>query len=496
MAEKPFVPVILVKEEHKGPKTYSTANRLYFNELAEQMVLKAIFDNPDALEEALAAGLSEGDFFGTGYRRMFHHLRLLAEEGAPISVESLADEMEREGDLEYVGGLDYLERFFRYTPHPTSLRDIVEIVCDLGAVRRLEVGCQRLLQLITIEGAEPHVIRRAADRILSLQIRENPWRTDVTFPSAAELSSAGLKEIQWLARPWVAGGAITEIAGKVKQAGKTTLVTHLVRAVLDGAPFLGQPTRKSPVVYLTEQTASTFRVAMARAGLESRQDLFVLPWNATLGIPWPELARLAVGECHSSGAKLLVVDTLAQFAGLFGEAENSSGAALRAMYPLQAAAAGGLGVIVVRHERKIGGAVGDAARGSSAYSGAVDVVLSLRRPAGHHRQSVRLIQALSRFDETPAELAIDWVDGAFLVLGSGDDLASQHAEDVIRQAAPASEADALTLEELIRGTEVSRSTARRVLERLVEQGVFARLGTGRRTAPYRYWNLTDVSVHL
>src|ERR1700751_5262060 len=93
----------------------------------------------------------------------------------------------------------------------------------------------------------------------------------------------------------------------------------------------------------------------------------------------------------------VVVDTLPQFACLKGDSENNAGDALAAMHPLLRAAADGIGVILTRHERKSGGEVGDSGRGSTALAGAVDIVLSLRRPEGNANKTHRLLQALSRF---------------------------------------------------------------------------------------------------
>jgi hypothetical protein len=94
--------------------------------------------------------------------------------------------------------------------------------------------------------------------------------------------------------------------------------------------------------------------------------------------------------------------TLPQWAGIHGDGENSAGEALAAMAPLQEAASQHhLAVVIARHERKSGGDVGNSGRGSSAFAGAVDIVLSLRRPEGNTRPTLRVIHALSRFDETP-----------------------------------------------------------------------------------------------
>jgi len=52
----------------------------------------------------------------------------------------------------------------------------------------------------------------------------------------------------------------------VKKGGKTTLLLHMVRAILDGRPFLGRDTRQSRVVYLTEQPRARFQRGATEGG--------------------------------------------------------------------------------------------------------------------------------------------------------------------------------------------------------------------------------------
>jgi hypothetical protein len=221
------------------------------------------------------------------------------------------------------------------------------------------------------------------------------------FRTAREIVETTPEDVPWVVPGYVAEGAIAGVDGKPK-AGKTTFVLYGCRRVLDGEEFLGRPTSSTAIVYLTEQSATTFREALVRAGLQDREDFVVLLWRDTVGVDWHRVVREAVQEAVRRGAKLLVVDTLPQFAGLQGDAENSAGAALAAVQPLQeAAAAHYLGIIVVRHERKSGGQVGDSGRGSSAFAGAVDIIVSIRRAEGSSRPELRELHALSRFDDTP-----------------------------------------------------------------------------------------------
>jgi hypothetical protein len=242
--------------------------------------------------------------------------------------------------------------------------------------------------------------------------------------TGAELGRLVLPEIEWLVKPYIVARGLTELVGKVKAAGKTTWVCEAIRCVLDGLDFLGESTARTPVVLLTEQAGHSLRQALSRARLLEREDLHIAQWYEHNGMRWPEMVGAAAEACAEVGAKLLVVDTLSQWAGLHGDAENHAGDAMEAVRPLQEAAARyGLGVIYTRHERKSGGDVGDSGRGSSAYAGAVDVILSLRRAGADTRPSVRHLESLSRYDETPAKLVIELVDTHYVVLADNGELA-------------------------------------------------------------------------
>lgn len=464
---------------------------------AERAVLGAILLDNQALSAALDI-LQPTDFFLLGHGRIFAHMMKLSEEKRAIDVVILHEELERAGELEATGGSAFLSSLVDGVPRVTNVEHYCRIVKEKSILRKmahtLDSGLRRALG-----GREnPDAVQAAVEsslKELSARYR-NTVRAERNhlFRTGAEIAAESSSETNWIARPFVAAGSLTELGGKIKAAGKTTFVTQLVRAVLDGKPFLGQPTTKTPVVYLTEQPPASFRVAMARAGLLGRDDFVVLSWNQTLGLSWDVVVRMAVEECKRRGSRLLVVDTLAQFARLEGDSENNSGDALQAMEPLQQAAAEGLAVIVVRHERKSGGPVGDSGRGSSAYGGAVDVVLSLRRPEGKHRKTVRLLAGISRFDELPDELVIELVGGDYISLGTAADLAAREAEEAILAAVPASEDEAVTLKELLEGSNVKRTTAQRVIDDLVATGRLVKTGKGKRGDPIKYWSLKKTSA--
>ncbi|MGE3271203.1 MAG: AAA family ATPase [Chloroflexota bacterium] len=317
-----------------------------------------------------------------------------------------------------------------------------------------------------------------------------PAETIPLFVTAREFAAATPSEPEWIARPYVARGAITEVAGKLKASGKTTWLLGLCRQVLAGEPFMGFPTVATGAVYLTEQAGASFRAALARAGLLEREDLSILFWSRARGLDWPVIVQAAVAEAQRRGFSLIVVDTLPQFSGVTGDSENSAGAALDAMKPLQEASAEGLAVIVSRHERKGGGDVGESGRGSSAYSGAVDVVLSIRRAEGQSRESVRVIHALSRFDDTPAELVVDLVDGEYRALGTRQDVKAQEARTLVLGLLPSVADEAITTKailEQLADAGVKRTLLLQVLDELRRAGDVRSVGEGKRKSPFRYW---------
>ncbi len=307
------------------------------------------------------------------------------------------------------------------------------------------------------------------------------------FRTAKEIAASTTAEVDWLVRPWVARGSFTELDGKAKTSGKTTFITHAVRCVLDGLPFMGQPTKKTSVVYLSEQGDQSLREALRRADLLEREDLHFLSWRDVVGRVWQDVAQIAVARCLETDSSLLVVDTLPQFVGIGGEGENSSGPALEATRPLQQAAASyDLGVIAARHERKSGGAVGDSGRGSSAFTGAADIVLSLRRPEGNPGPNLRVIHAVGRFDETPETLVVELTDSGYKSLGSEQALGAFRARQVLSETLPRGEEDAVTIEELIPSTGLGRTSLQEALKAMQEDGEVLRLGTGRRGDAYRF----------
>ena len=319
------------------------------------------------------------------------------------------------------------------------------------------------------------------------------------FRTAAQHSRDPAPPTSW----WVPGlfpkAAVVQLTGAPKGGGKTTLVVHSIKAMVEGGLFLGRLCERTPVVYLTEQSRQNFESEyLAPAGLAQSSDLhLVYGWQVS-AYTWPDIVAAAVDKCADVGGGVLVIDTFAYFARLAGDDENSSGAVLKALRPiLDAAAAQDLTVVIIHHDRKGGGEVYDSGRGSNAFQGAVDVIINLRRCPGNVRPTLREIRATGRFGDLYDGLIIELKDGHYVAHGDEQAVARAEAVQVLEQVLSDTEATAMTESELLKAAQkenssIKKSTFGDKLRQAVHAGVVRCMGKGVKGDPYRYYR--DPSV--
>ena len=266
--------------------------------------------------------------------------------------------------------------------------------------------------------------------------------------------------------PYFPEGALIDLFGLPKEAGKTTFVLSLTNALLHGAPFMGGPTQQTPVVYLTEQGPGVFKVSAEKAGLYTADGLHVLHKYdlVKLGLGWEEVAGLTIEHAVATGAKVVFIDTFAAFADMVDE--NSAPEAYRLFRPLSAAQEHDITVVVIRHERKGGGSLIGGARGSTGFTGQADIIARLSRvsraPANH-----RLFEVTGRFDTDEVYVAFD---GATYELVDDPTSAKTQTLNLLRK-----HDEAMTVNEVYsglqkRGYTFGDTTVRNALSDLVDNG--------------------------
>ena len=197
----------------------------------------------------------------------------------------------------------------------------------------------------------------------------------IVFRRPSELRALGASETRrtvW--GPWLAEKELALLSGKPK-VGKSTLIEGITGAIVsDADAFLGWPVVTGDVVVITEEnrTLALRRYASERYSLMTREDLWPLP-------TWADLLEAAAAHVQATGAVLVVIDTLAHWAGLRADQEKDPST----MQTVMAAQAGllrtGAAVLDGHHQRKAGGEGGDAIRGAGSILANVDMSLEYER---------------------------------------------------------------------------------------------------------------------
>jgi predicted transcriptional regulator len=312
-------------------------------------------------------------------------------------------------------------------------------------------------------------------------------RTLPFAPIAEVLKGEGV-QTPWLVPGYVSLGALTLWSGWPK-VGKSTLIFALISALQEGTLFLGLPAKRTGVLLLTEERRGTLASKVERWSLNG--SVHHLRRQQALGESWAGVVHGATAYCHEKGLGVLIVDTFSEWARIANE--NEAGEVLASIALLQEAAATDLAIGIVSHQRKSPGRFGEAVRGSNALTGAVDIIVELERSQSFRDPSMRVLRAVSRYEETPEDLVVALTETGYEVRGDSEHAQSDEDRrrvlEAIREAGSSSTKDIAELTGLPNAT-VSRHTAA-----LHDAEEIGRTGAGKRNDAYT-WHSEFVSPTL
>ena len=103
---------------------------------AEQSILGGLLlDN--SKWDVVGDKVIEDDFYRQEHRLIYRVVARLANNGNPVDVVTVAEELERLNELEAIGGMAYLGELVEKTPSATNVRAYAEIVHERAVLRRL-----------------------------------------------------------------------------------------------------------------------------------------------------------------------------------------------------------------------------------------------------------------------------------------------------------------------------------------------------------------------
>ncbi|SOC39366.1 replicative DNA helicase [Ureibacillus acetophenoni] len=143
------------------------------NHEAEQSVLGAIFLDPTALITASEILIPQ-DFYRISHQMIFQTMLDLSDQGKPIDLVTLTEELSSKKELEDVGGLSYLAELANAVPTAANVGHYAKIVEEKSILRRLiRVATSIVEDGYTREDEVEALLSEAEKKVMEVASRKN-----------------------------------------------------------------------------------------------------------------------------------------------------------------------------------------------------------------------------------------------------------------------------------------------------------------------------------
>jgi hypothetical protein len=318
-----------------------------------------------------------------------------------------------------------------------------------------------------------------------------PWQSpeQQRFLTNPEFLARLPEKVEWIWEGSIPRASAVLFTGQNK-IGKSTFTHCLVRARSQGRPYLERKTKAGRTLYLTEMSAEDLKAEYADCpGLGEEQNVSVITQNDCYDWGWEATLQQAFMRCQATGVDLLVVDTFNSWTLL--ENQNDAGQTLGAYHHLRKFMDAGIAVLIEDHEGIEQRDVGSARRGSTALTGQVSVVMSLRKLKGNHGEGTTFRALIRTGRHGVSDETIEWRDNDYHFIGTSAAVKSDDARKKIADILPREEKAALRLSDIVKLAGVARTTAQGALEKLVQSGMVEKCVKKQKEVspknPWHYW---------
>ena len=271
---------------------------------AEQSLLGGLLLDPAHLAR-VSDILTTADFFAKSHQLIFDAVSTLVGEGQPIDTITAFERLQRDGHIEDVGGLEYLNKLAQSVPSAASVRRYAEIIVERATRRRLlqtwDVVAKR------IYGPEP-VADILADSKAALGVlaeERKLGKGGIPALTLMELRDQA-HELDWVVKNMVPADSIGLIFG-ASQTFKSFIAIDMAMHVAHGLPWMGRRTKKGPVVIIA---------AEGGRGMWGR----LCAWHKARKLPYEKapviVIPIPVDMVADAGAVVAVVEAKLAAAGL------------------------------------------------------------------------------------------------------------------------------------------------------------------------------------
>ncbi len=121
---------------------------------AEQSVLGGLMLDNERWDD-VAERVVADDFYTRPHRHIFTEMARLQESGSPIDLITLAESLERQGQLDSVGGFAYLAELSKNTPSAANISAYADIVRERAVVREMISVANEIAEAASTHRGEP-----------------------------------------------------------------------------------------------------------------------------------------------------------------------------------------------------------------------------------------------------------------------------------------------------------------------------------------------------
>ncbi len=283
-----------------------------WSEEAEQAVLGAMLLDADAILRALEH-VDDTMFYREGHRRLYRAMVAITERGGVVDPLTLADELERRGELEHAGGREYLAFLLDAVPTVANVEYHARIVKEKAILRRLiEVSTDVVQEAFEGRMTASDLLDSAESRIFMLgQSRERTGFArikELLWPAVEKLEHLSQREQSITGVPT----GFTELDEMTSGFQKSDLIIVAARPSMGKTAF---------ILNVAQHAAITAKIPIAFFSLEMSKESLVQRMLASealinvqalskggkaLGESMPRLARAAGILSH---APIFIDDT-------------------------------------------------------------------------------------------------------------------------------------------------------------------------------------------
>jgi hypothetical protein len=221
--------------------------------------------------------------------------------------------------------------------------------------------------------------------------------------TAAELMAQTTTATDWLIPGFVKRGWVTKVGGREKQAGKGTLITHLLGKLERGEETVFGPAAAAPISALifSEEPDDSMREKVAASGLARARIVFGWEFGDK---SWSQKVQTLVELTVLEGHGIVFVDNTSRAARITDEGGTEFARAVETL--IDACRAAGLTLIIDVHHKKGRDSIENKTRGGTGVQGAVDINVEVER-VGARSSRRRKLTAFGRVQATHWEKVIE-----------------------------------------------------------------------------------------